>query len=253
MVSRLARIPGERRTRLQSILRAMKTSQESTSQRFERIQTRFVVLILAAIGVWSGQNFIAGFAAREMRAHADLWMPEEWDGARVERAFHTASQATRLDAALDRNANGFHPERRDYLTVTAPSRQAAVEGRRAMLAAIRAAFAEDGPGRLNTSNDESPPEPVPNATMHTIQQGCRGVAILLVLGAGIGLVVQSRRARLPLAAVVAVLVMTLAVFTARDRPVRTGAHTLTWLDALWAGVLVVLGIMAVIHSRRRGS
>jgi hypothetical protein len=111
---------------------SVKTSPGSTTlERFERIQTQFVVLVVLAVGAWFGQDFVASFAARQMMARTDLWTPDKWDDARVQRAFQEARRATRLEVTLERNANGFHPERHDYLAVIAPTKREAIEGRRA--------------------------------------------------------------------------------------------------------------------------
>ncbi len=220
-------------------------------ERFERIQTQFVVLVLLAVGAWFAQDFVASFAAREMMARTDLWTPDKWDDARVQRAFQKARQTTRLEVTLERNANGFHPERHDYLTVIAPTKQEAIEGRRALVEAIRAALAEDGPGLLNSSLDARHADPVPNATTRAIKQGCVGLSLILLLAACVSLLVQSRRAHLPLAAGFAVLVSTLAIFTAGDRSRLTAKHSATWLDAIWLVVVVGLGCMAVLRHRRR--
>ena len=122
----------------------------------------------------SAQDFVASFAARQMMARTHLWTPDKWDDARVQRAFQKARQTTRLEVTLERNANGFHPERHDYLTVIAPTRQEAIEGRRAVVEAIRAAFAKDGPGLLNIGREPPEADPVPNATTRAIRQGCPG-------------------------------------------------------------------------------
>jgi hypothetical protein len=220
-------------------------------ERFERIQTQFVVLVVLAIGLWLAQDFVASFAAREMMARTDLWTPDQWNDARVQRAFQEARQTTRLEVKLETNANGFHPERHDYLTVIAPTKREAIEGRRALVEAIRAAFAEDGPGLLNSSREAPYADPVPNATTTTLKQGCRGLALVLLLTAGASLLVQSRRAHLPLAAVFAVLVATLAIFTAGDRSRLTAKHSATWVDGVWVAVVVVLVCLAVIRHRKR--
>jgi hypothetical protein len=222
-------------------------------ERFERIQTQFVVMVLLAVGAWLAQDFVASFAAREMMARTDLWTPDKWDDARVQRAFQEARQTTRLEVTLERNANGFHPERHDYLTVIAPTKREAIEGRRALVEAIRAAFAADGPGLLNSSVDTPYADPVPNATTRAIKQGCSGLSLILLLGAGVSLLVQARRAHLPLAALFAVLVSTLAIFTTRDRSRLTAKHSATWLDAMWVVVVVVLVCMAVLRHRRRST
>jgi hypothetical protein len=221
-------------------------------ERFERIQTQFVVLVLLAVGAWFAQDFVASFAARAMMARTDLWTPDKWDDARVQQAFQEARQTTRLEVTLERNANGFHPERHDRLTVIAPTKREAIEGRRALVEAMRAAFAEDGPGLLNSS-DAPYADPVPNAMTRAIKQGCFGLSLILLLGAGVSSLVQSRRAHLPLAAILAVLVSPLAIFTARDRSRLTARHSATWLDAMWVVVVVVLVCMAVLRHRRRST
>ena len=77
---------------------------------------------------------------------------------------------------------------------------------------------------------------MPNATSRAIKQACIGLTLMLLLGAGVSLVGWSRRAHLPLAAVFAGLVATLAIFTGRDRSILTAKHSATWLDAMWVAI-----------------
>lgn len=181
-----------------------------TLERFATLKLHFLGLIVLAVIVWYLQGPILYFGARQQMSRTDLWMPDGWNEARVVRAFEEAQRVVRADATLTTNAQGFHPERRDHLTVLAPTKDEAIAGRDAVVAAMRAVFQKEHTGFLNSSREGPYADPVPNATTDALRKACRWLALALVLGAAVGLVVQWRRSHLPVLALVGILATLLA-------------------------------------------
>lgn len=176
-----------------------------TLERFEILKLRFVGLIVLAVIVWFLPTPILYFGARQQMSQTDLWMPDEWNEARVVRAFEEAQRTVQADATLATNAHGFHPERRDHLTVLAPAKREAIAGRDAIVTAMRAVFEKEHAGLLNSSREGPWADPVPNATTDALTKACRWLACALVLVAAVGLVLQWRRSHLPALALVGIL------------------------------------------------
>lgn len=176
-----------------------------TLERFEVLKLHFLGLIVLAVIVWFLQGPILYFGARQMMSRTDLWMPDGWNEARVLQAFQEATRVVQADATLETNAQGFHPERRDHLTVLAPTKREAIAGRDAVVAAMRAVFVKEQAGLLNSSREGPYADPVPNATTDALQKGCRWLALALALGAMVSLVTQWRRSHLPVLALVGIL------------------------------------------------
>jgi hypothetical protein len=176
-----------------------------TLERLEMLKLRFLGLIVLAVIVWFLPGPILYFGAHQRMSQTDLWMPDEWNEARVVRAFEEAHRVVQADATLSTNAHGFHPERRDHLTVLAPTKGEAIAGRDAMVAAMRAVFEKEHAGLLNSSREGPYADPVPNATTDALTKACRWLAFALVLVAAVGLVLQWRRSHLPGLALVGIL------------------------------------------------
>jgi hypothetical protein len=173
--------------------------------RFESLKLHFLGLIVLAVIVWNLPGPILYFGARQMMSRTDLWMPNGWNEPQVLRAFQEAQRTVPANATLATNAQGFHPERRDHLTVLAPTKGEAVAGRDAIVAAMRAVFERDHAGFLNSSREGPYADPVPNATTDALSKACRWLALALVLVAVAGLVLQWRRSHLPGLALVGIL------------------------------------------------
>ncbi len=224
--------------------------------RFERLLLRFVLLLVLAIFVWMVQDFVASLASREMMARTDLWTPAQWDDARVLRAFQKAKRTVRFAAKLETNANGFHPERHDYLTVVAPTKREAIEGRKEMVEAMRAAFAEDGPDWLNSSREAPRADWAPNGTTTMLRNGCRALSLVLAAFALASLFLKWRRSHLPFAALLGILATAFSMLTTTSHS-RRYSHRGTVVDELWAVLFVVgvpasfLGLMIYVTRRVR--
>jgi len=169
------------------------------------LKLRFLGLFVLAVIVWYLPGPILYFGARQQMSQTDLWMPDGWNEARVVRAFEEAQRVVQADATLATNANGFHPERRDHLTVLAPTKREAIAGRDAIVTAMRAVFEKEHAGLLNSSREGPYADPVPNATTDALTKACRWLALALVLGGAAGLIVQWRRSHLPVLALVGIL------------------------------------------------
>jgi len=176
-----------------------------TLARFESLKLHFLGLIILAVIIWNLPGPILYFGARQMMSRTDLWMPDGWKEPQVLRAFQEAQRTVPANATLGTNAQGFHPERRDHLTVLAPTKGEAIAGRDAMVAAMRAVFAREHAGFLNSSREGPYADPVPNATTDALGKACRWLALALVLVAVAGLGLQWRRSHLPGLALVGIL------------------------------------------------
>ncbi|WP_162145313.1 DUF3592 domain-containing protein [Chthoniobacter flavus] len=176
-----------------------------TLARFESLKLHFLGLIVLAVIVWNLPGPILYFGARQMMSRTDLWMPDGWNEPQVLRAFEEAQRVVQVDATLTTNAHGFHPERRDHLTVLAPTKGEAIAGRNAIVAAMRAVFQKEHAGFLNSSREGPYADPVPNATTDALGKACRWLALALVLVAVGDLVLQWRRSHLPVLALVGIL------------------------------------------------
>jgi len=174
-------------------------------ERFELLKLRFLGLIVLAVIVWFLPGPILYFGARQQMSQTDLWLPDGWNEARVVHAFEEAHRTVPADATLATNAHGFHPERRDHLTVLAPTKREAIAGRDAMVAAMRAVFEKEQAGLLNSSREGPYADPVPNATTDALTKACRWLAFALVLVAAVGLILQWRRSHLPVLALVGII------------------------------------------------
>jgi hypothetical protein len=223
-------------------------------QRFSTIQARFIILLLAALAIWGVQDFVASFAIQQRMAATDLWTPDSWNEEQILAAFQQAIRTTNIQAALKHNANGFHPERRDHLMITAPTTEEAVNNRQTFVDAMRNALAARGITQLASSRDTNYAAPIPNARSKQLKNACRISAISLALFALLSTLLQWRRAHLPIAALAVILFSTVFVFTPHrfnTNPLIDGVHH--WLLRLLITVppIGLLGLISYLTFRVR--
>ncbi len=164
-----------------------------------------VLAVLLALIPWETQDFIASFAATEMTTVTTLRTMEERDDTRVLRAFAEAKRTQRVNAELVTEPNPKQQTRDAVLTVRAATKAETLAGREAMVNAMRAAFANEGPGELFDHGNAPYAKPMPNAAMATIKRVCNGVSVAFLLGGLVLIVKQWRRLPLPKVAILGIL------------------------------------------------
>ncbi len=180
--------------------------------RFQLMLFVFVLTAGLAFIIWEVQDFAASFAATAMTTETTLRTTQERDDARVLRAFDAARQSLRSQAELVTEANPQQQTRDATLTLTAKTKSDVLAEREAMVQAMQAAFAREGPGELYNVGNAPYAKPMPNDTMALIKQSCRGLSLTVLLTGLVILVTKWKRSRLPVAALLGILATTLTIF-----------------------------------------
>jgi Protein of unknown function (DUF3592) len=210
---------------------------------FEKIKAMGVAVFVLALIPWMAQDFVSSFAATQMTAHTTLRTVSEKDDARVIRAFKSARRNKHVEASLATEQNPQQQTRDALLTITAGSKRETLDGLMDMIAAMKAAFANDGGGELYDIGNTPSALPRPNERMTLLRNACRWAALLILLG-GLALMANRLlRSGLPPAAMFAI------VAGLSGAALLLFGGGLVWIFALPV-LLLVLVTMLTLRVRR---
>ena len=213
---------------------------------FLLMKFRFIVVVTLAFILWEVQDFAASFAAEEMTTVTTLRTTLERDDARVQRAFAQARAALRVPAALETEPNPKQETRDARLTVTAKTKRETLDGRQAMVSAMQAAFAREGPGELFDIGNAPYAKPVQGRAYLLVKHIFQGGALAVVLAGLAMMVVKWKHSGLPRVALLGILASAFTLILVGLGSEGAGI----WAVLMWAGPPVALLVLVSVVTQR---